>query len=198
MRAARVITGVVCVSALLARAPFERPAFADGPAPADASRKLACIAADTDGQALRLKDELRAARSRFKACATDTCPKIVREDCFERIAEVARAQPMIVFDATNGHGRTLRAVTVLVDEQALTEKLDGRPLAVDPGEHTFTFSALGRAGDNLHLTLSEGARERRAVVLRTLSETPEAIKPGPPLYERFEEEPSPAPSVPPA
>ena len=169
MRPARVITGVVCVSALLAPAPWERHAFAEDAAPADASGKLACIAADTDGQALRLKGELRAARRRLKGCSEEACPRMVRDDCLERIRELTRAQPWVIFDATNGHGRVLRTVQVFLDNRLLTERLDGRPIGVDPGDHTFTFRALGRLGGELKLTLREGAWEQHSVVLKTFA-----------------------------
>jgi hypothetical protein len=169
MRAARVITGLVCVSAVLAPAPWERHAFAEDAAPADASGKLACIAADTDGQALRLKGELRAARRRFNGCSAEACPRMVRDDCLERIHELTRAQPWVIFDATNGHGRVLRTVQVFLDDRLLTERLDGRPIGVDPGDHTFTFRALGRLGGELKLTLREGAWEQHSVVLKTFA-----------------------------
>jgi hypothetical protein len=169
MRAASVITGVVCASALLAPAPWERHAFAEDAAPVDASGKLACIAADTDGQALRLKGELRAARRRLKGCSAEACPRMVRDDCLERIRELTRAQPWVIFDATNGHGRVLRTVQVFLDDRLLTERLDGRPIGVDPGDHTFKFRALGRLGGELKLTLREGAWEQHSVVLKTFA-----------------------------
>ena len=48
---------------------------------------------------------------------------------------------MIVPIVTDNTGAALIDVKVKVDGEALTTRLDGRPLAVDPGEHEFAFSA---------------------------------------------------------
>src|ERR1019366_3427663 len=158
----------------------------DAPAPPHGPDKLACIAADTDGQALRMNGALRAARRRFTACSVDSCPKMVRDDCLERIRELTKTQPWVIFDATNGHGRPLHVVQVFLDGRLLTERLDGRPIGVDPGEHTFTFRTLGRFTEKLKLTLREGAWEKRAVVLKTFApgliaeeDVPTAVAEGP-------------------
>lgn len=129
--------------------------------------KMACIAADTKGQSLRLDEQLRDARVRFDVCASRGCPKIVREDCAQRLADLDAAQPTVVFGATNGDGRTLRAVKVFMDGHLLTDRLDGRPLRVDPGEHHFVFTSLGRISADMDLLLNEGDRARHGVVLRT-------------------------------
>ena len=135
--------------------------------------KMQCIAADTEGQSLRLSGKLLKARRRFGVCAAKSCPDVVREDCLQRIAELEVAQPTVVFTATNGYGRPLVAVRVTVDGELLTDRLDGRPLPVDPGEHVFAFEALGRLAARMQLTLSEGdTKVRHAVVLHTESGDP--------------------------
>jgi hypothetical protein len=134
---------------------------------------MECIAADTDGQALRLAGNLIQARKRLAVCAAASCPWIVRDDCVERIAEVEVAQPTVLFTATNGDGRPLVAVGVTVDGTKIAERLDGRPLPVDPGQHVFVFEALGRLKAQMPLTLNEGEKKvRRAVVLRASSGDP--------------------------
>jgi hypothetical protein len=170
MAPARWLTRVVRAAPLLSAVLHCGPASADDSPPPRGPDKLACIAADTDGQALRMKGAFRAARRRFTGCAADSCPQIVRDDCFERIRELTRAQPWVIFDATNGNGRALHVVKVFMDSRLLlTERLDGRPIGVEPGEHTFTFRALGRFGEELKLTLREGAWEQHSVVLKTFA-----------------------------
>ena len=151
-------------------------AWAEGPPP----DKMACIAADTDGQALRLGGNLTQARKRLAICAAASCPGIVRDDCLQRIAEVEVAQPTVVFTATNGDGRPLVAVRVSVDGARIAERLDGRPLPVDPGDHVFVFEAVGRVSADMRLTLHDGEKKvRHAVVLRTGSGAPADQVPGP-------------------
>ncbi len=142
--------------------------------------KLECIAADTDGQALRLTGNLLRARKRLAVCAAASCPSVVREDCAQRIAEIEAAQPSVVFAATNGHGRPLVAVRVTVDGTQIADRLDGRALPVDPGEHLFVFEALGRVPAQMRLTLKEGEKnEGHAVVLPTGSGDPVDQVPAP-------------------
>jgi hypothetical protein len=176
MRASNGIARVVRVSVALIALHHAHDACADEPA-SSSPDKLACIAADTDGQASRLKGEFRSARARFAMCASPACPKIVRDDCFDRIVELAKAQPEVVFEATNGNGQFLHMVSVFVDDQLVAERLDGRAIKVDPGEHRFTFRALGRLDAELRLSVPEGARTRRAVVLRTLGEARAVVEP---------------------
>ncbi len=151
-------------------------AWAGGQAP----DKMSCIAADTDGQSLRLAGKLLQARKRLAVCGAASCPTLVRDDCLERIADLEVAQPTVVFTATNGDGRALTAVRVTVDGVVVANLLDGRPLPVDPGEHLFGFDALGRITAEMRLTLHEGEkRVRHAVVLHTESGDPVAAVPAP-------------------
>ncbi len=173
MRAGRVCRWFSAT--LLLECIYGAPILADGEAP----NKIACIAADTDGQSLRLEGKLLAARKRFGVCASTSCPKIVREDCLERIDEVQKAQPTLLFSATNGNGRSVTEVRVLMDGVPLAERLDGRPLAVDPGEHLFTFTAVGRTNAEMRLSIDEGEKDRHGIVLRTAGADPLAASVAP-------------------
>ncbi len=151
-------------------------AWAAGPTP----DKMECIAADTDGQALRIAGSLLRARKRLAICAAASCPGIVREDCLQRIAELDVAQPTVVFSATNGRGRPLVAVRVIVDGTTIAERLDGRPLPVDPGTHLFVFEALGRVTAQMRLRFEEGEKKvAHAAVLPTGSGDPVDRVPAP-------------------
>jgi hypothetical protein len=155
--------GVVVAAAELAAGLSSGAARADDSMPS----KLECIAADTDGQSLRLGGKMHLARKRFGGCIAPTCPKVVRQDCFQRIDEIDAMQPTVVFRATNGDGRDLVAVHVFVDDVLVSSRLDGRAISVDPGEHRFVFKALGRLSTEMTLVLREGDKERHGVVLRT-------------------------------
>jgi hypothetical protein len=176
--------GRLLVPALLVAAFSTAPALADERSPGSSPGKVQCIGADTEGQSLRLAGKLVEARKRLRGCAAASCPAIVREDCLERIEEIGVAQPTVIFEATNGYGHRLVAVRVSIDGIRVADRLDGRPIAVDPGEHVFVFEALGRMSDRMTLVLHEGEQnERHAVVLRTESGDAEARPPveeGPP------------------
>jgi hypothetical protein len=177
--AAGVVARVALATCLLAASPVGT-AWADGQAPDKMPDKMGCIAADTDGQSLRLAGKLLQARKRLAVCSAASCPTIVRDDCVERIADLEAAQPTVVFTATNGEGRSLIAVRVTVDGVVVANRLDGRPLPVDPGDHLFGFDALGRITAEMRLTLHEGEkRVRHAVVLHTESGDPVAAVPAP-------------------
>jgi hypothetical protein len=57
------------------------------------------------------------------------------------------------------------AVRVAVDGRPLSQRLEGTPLRVDPGEHTFTFEATGTQPIALRFVLKEGEKGRRERVL---------------------------------
>jgi hypothetical protein len=170
----RRIAGPFIVTFLLGGL-YGSPAWAEGKPPS----KIDCIAADTDGQSLRLENKLGAARTHFTVCASARCPKIVRDDCLQRIDEVEKAQPTVIFSATNGNGRPVVMVQVFMDGALVAERLDGEPLPIDPGDHVFTFKALGRTDAEMKLSIHEGERERHGVVLRTASAIPAAAEQAP-------------------
>lgn len=173
-RVARLAAGALPL--ILAPLTQPRIAWADGRQP----DKMACIAADSDGQSLRMTGNLLRARKRFAVCSATTCPAIVRDDCLQRVAELEAAQPTVVFTATNGLGRVVVAVRVSVDDDVVADRLDGRPIRVDPGNHLFVFEALGRLTTQMRLTLHEGDKDvRHAVVLHTSAGDPADEVPAP-------------------
>jgi hypothetical protein len=126
--------------------------------------KVECVAANDQARDLRRVGNLKAAREQLAVCVAQSCPGPVREDCAQRLAEIATAQPSIVFAAKDGAGNDLSAVTVTVDGQPLAEKLDGSALDVDPGEHTFRFEGTGGVTEK-HLVVREGEKGRRETVV---------------------------------
>jgi hypothetical protein len=72
--------------------------------------------------------------------------------------------PTIVFEAKDGSGRDLTAVAVTMDGLPFVDKLDGSALAVDPGDHVFSFEAAGQPKVDKHFVVYEGERGRREQV----------------------------------
>jgi hypothetical protein len=120
-----------------------------------------CVDANSNGQSLRLDGKLAAARHELQLCSDAACPAVVRTDCAQRMDELERAQPTIVFDVKDGSGADLIAVNVTVDAHPLAEKLDGTAMRVDPGEHTFTFTVPGQEPVSRSFVVKEGEKGRR-------------------------------------
>jgi hypothetical protein len=84
-------------------------------------------------------------------CARDVCPTPIKRDCVQWLVELDKLAPTVVLAAKKG-GRDLIDVKVYMDGVLLAERLDGKPVTVDLGEHTFRFEHEG----NVH--------EERAVI----------------------------------
>jgi hypothetical protein len=138
-------------------------AFGVAPARADVN-KGQCIKANAGAQSLRREGKFNDARAQLQVCVDPGCPRMVRDDCTERLDELERAQPTVVFEARDAAGNDLVAVAVTVDGRPLTDHLDGHALPVDPGEHAFDFQVAGERSVHQSLILNEGDKGRRVTV----------------------------------
>jgi hypothetical protein len=123
--------------------------------------KEQCIASNSDAQDLFRDGKFSGARARLRECADPSCPALVRDDCTRRLDDLERAQPTIILDVKDGAGRDLRTVSVTVDGALLVGELNGKPLPVDPGEHTFVVTAEGEKPVTRSFVLKVGEKERR-------------------------------------
>jgi len=138
--------------------------FAAGSADADMSKRQ-CIEANTKSQELRRQEKLAEAREQLERCADPACPAMVREDCTRRMDELHKVQPTLVFDVKDAKGGDLIDVRVSIDGRPLVDRLDGTPLKVDPGAHSFTFELSGEPAivDTLLVREGETGRHERVV-----------------------------------
>jgi hypothetical protein len=167
-------------------------AFASAPAMADVTKEQ-CIDANGKAQDLRRSGKLAAAGEQLRVCAAPSCPAMVRDDCTKRLDELDRAQPTIVFDAKDGAGNDVGQVRVTMDGAVLAAKLDGAALAVDPGEHTFTFEAPGKPAVTKTFILKEAEKARRErIVLGGVAQAAASAPIGPPSPAAAAAAPSPA------
>jgi len=130
-----------------------RAAFAD-------PTKDQCVEADTAAQTERRALHFRAARSQLEVCARPACPKLVREDCTQRLSDLDATTPSIVFAAKDAAGEDVVAVRVAMDGAPFATELAGVALPVDPGVHTFTFDADGVATVTKKVVIREGEKGR--------------------------------------
>ncbi len=121
--------GVCVLLAVTSAAAGER-----GPGCADAAER---------GQRNRAAGKVASAREDFIVCSATTCPEFIRTDCVAWLDELVKGQSTFVFYAKDESGSDLTRVKVSVDGQPLAETLNGLPIAIDPGEHTFRFEAQG-------------------------------------------------------
>ena len=110
--------------------------FAAFPAAAADPTKEQCIAANDHAQEFRQAGKLSKAREQLVLCVAQSCPGPVREDCAQRLDEVDKAMPTIVFVVKDASGNDVSGVSVTMDGQPLAAKLTGAAVAVDPGSIT--------------------------------------------------------------
>lgn len=124
----------------------------------------ACVDASEKSLALRKAGQLHAALQQLATCADASCPDEVKSECSRRIAEIDAAMPTLILAAKDGAGNDLYDVKVTMDGAPLASTLDGRSIAIDPGEHTFTFETPGQAPVEKKWVLNEGEKDRREFV----------------------------------
>ena len=131
-----------------------------GTAHADAT----CISAYEQTQTLRKDGKPLAAKAQAAVCAQSTCPALLTKDCTKWLAELEAVIPSVVLDPRTPAGGLRADVRVKLDGVALTEKIDGKPLVLEPGSHTFVFEADGAAPIERTIVLREGEKSRKLTV----------------------------------
>jgi len=122
----------------------------------------ACIGASTDGQTLRQRGRLLAARKAFITCARDACPSIVRSHCARWLSEVEAAIPSVVVRAVDAQGQDAVDARLSIDGRPAA--LDGQPVGLDPGEHTLAIENEHGTRDEQRVLLVEGDVARRVTL----------------------------------
>ncbi len=119
----------------------------------------ACVTASESGQAVRDEGKYRKAEELFRVCAEARCPAVVRSDCTRWLDELHRSQPTIVVVARDTNGNDLRDVRVVADGEVKGERLDSKPIALDPGEHLLQFER-GKVKQERRILVAPGERNR--------------------------------------
>jgi hypothetical protein len=161
----RATAGLLSWVGRAAPAPLFLPVVAialSGSLPAQAADPTTpeCLSASDQSITLRNQHKLRAARAQLLICAASSCPAEVRNDCAKGVSDINTALPSIVFEAKDPAGNDLSAVKVTMDGQALTDKLDGASVAIDPGDHAFTFETPGQPTVQKSFVIREAEKER--------------------------------------
>ncbi len=121
----------------------------------------ACVQAHTSGQREAKAGRLKAASELFASCVSEQgCPDAIRAECAEFYKDSERSVPTLIFAAIDEQGGDLIQVRVSSEEQPLTETLDGRPIAVDPGQHHFKFELASGQVLETDVLVREGEKNR--------------------------------------
>ena len=156
--------------------------------PAAAQDADACIAASESSLSLRKAGKLIDARKALATCAAPACPAPIQTSCQQRLGDVDRAVPSIIFQVKDAAGNDVSGVKITMDGQPRDERA-GSSITLDPGEHAFTFEASGQPAAKKTLVIVEGIKARtEIVVLGSPAPAPAASIPAAPASE-----PPPAP-----
>jgi hypothetical protein len=129
----------------------------------DLAAKQACVAIHEQAQRLRHDGHLVAAREQLAACSESSCPTLVRTDCAQWLVEVNESLPTIVLGARDAAGADVADVRVTCDGREIAERLDGRTVPVDPGEHVIHFERDASVPVDTRIVVREGERARPVV-----------------------------------
>jgi len=136
------------------------------PRAAHADAKAECVAAVDQGQQLRDESKYRRAREAFVTCARDVCPGVVAKRCTQWLGDLDKAMPTVVLAARDEHGGDVSDVRVSLDGALFAERLDGAPIAIDPGEHVLRFERAG--SDPVEQKIVARANEKGRVIAVTI------------------------------
>ena len=159
---------LTCLLSVVGRAAAQAPEAT--PAPDD---KAACIAAFDAAQRARATLQLLETQNLLLQCARPSCGMSLMSECTQMYTEVERAIPSVVITAKDeGRNVDLTAVEVMIDGRPFAPSLDGRPIAVDPGEYQFTFKAPGHAPLERRIVIGTGDKYRQITIVFPAVEVP--------------------------
>ena len=164
------------------------------PARADPTKQQ-CVAANESAQDLQRAGKLTAAREQLALCVSESCPAAIRQDCSQKLDDVVKTTPTLVFAAKQPNGDDLVAVRVKIDGTVLVDHLDGNPVQVDPGQHRFTFESDGFVTGERALVVRTAEKDRVVEVQLRPAErvrtTPPPVTPTKPVNPIGAEQPKP-------
>jgi hypothetical protein len=102
-----------------------------------------CLVAYEDGQRQLKEGDLTAARSSFLVCSSRACPRAMHGDCEAWLDQVWASLPTVVLRAVGPDGEVLTGARAQIDGQP-ARALDGRALALNPGQHELVLEHEGR------------------------------------------------------
>lgn len=118
-----------------------------------------CVANHEEAQVLRSSGSLKKAREALIACSKPVCPSVVRVECADLLRDVDKSMPTITV-AAREKGKDVFNVTVHIDGELVSKRLDGKQIELDPGVHKFKVSLEGWPDIEREILISSGAKDR--------------------------------------
>jgi hypothetical protein len=118
-----------------------------------------CIASHESAQVLRRTGKIKQARDALLNCAKSTCPALVQVDCAELVNEIIKQIPTVVITARES-GKDVVDVSVAIDGEAVTQKLDGQEIELNPGVHKFKVELKPWPVVEREILIASGTRGR--------------------------------------
>ncbi len=126
-----------------------------------------CITAYEQTQTLRKDGRPVAAKAQAAICARESCPALLTKDCNKWLAELEVITPSVVLDPRAPNGGLRADVRVKIDGTPFTDRIDAKPVVLEPGSHTFLFEAEGTVAVERTVVLREGDKSKKVTVTMT-------------------------------
>jgi hypothetical protein len=132
-------------------------------AAAIAAPRAECLDPYAAAQRARQRGDLVEARRELQRCARKECPEIVRADCVQWLDEVEQALPTVVFRVRSADGADVTEASLWLDGVLVQERIDGRALALDPGQHRVRVVSGDRELERV-VVAAQGEKNRMIVL----------------------------------
>ena len=122
--------------------------------------KAECVSASEQGQQLRDDGKYLRAREEFQACSRPVCPRVVSSLCTQWAHDLDENTPTLVVGAKDAQGVDVVDAHATLDGAPLVDRLDGKPVAVDPGPHLLRVTREGSPPVEQKIVVRAGERSR--------------------------------------
>jgi hypothetical protein len=128
--------------------------------PSEARENRACVNAYRRGAQLAREAHFFAATEQMRLCTKLICSPALRKECMSRVDQLTLDTPSLVPEVTDDRGRPVVDIRITMDGKPWVNRLDGRAIPVDPGQHTFTFETRGVVFAKERIVVLQGQRNR--------------------------------------
>ena len=130
-----------------------------GPSAARADQKQECLDAYKQAQLSRNSRDHLSSRDHLLVCASESCPKVGKQDCLLWLGENARLIASIVVSVTDERGAPVSGALVLVDGAVVATGVDARPVELTPGVRRVGVIVAGARLVEREVTILEGEKK---------------------------------------